>query len=150
MSVSEARVNLGYTLYPELAAAGLRPEEQLKFARFRFWRVLIPCAAWYSFYYLGRLNWGICLPWIIEDLGISHLSAGMSEAALLWGYAAATFFAGRASDRFGARLLQTLGGVGTTIMNILIAFQSTATGVVVFMWGNGLVQGLASAPTTLG
>jgi MFS transporter, OPA family, glycerol-3-phosphate transporter len=148
MTVSEARINLGVTLYPELAAAGLPVSQQLEFANFRFWRVLIPCAAWYSFYYLGRLNWGICLPWIIDDLHISRFAAGLCEAALLWGYATATFFAGRASDRFGARILQTLGGVGTTILNIVIALQSTVTGVVIFMWGNGLVQGLASAPTT--
>ena len=107
MTVSEARVNLGYTLYPELAAAGLPPAQQLEFANFRFGGILIPCAAWYSFYYLGRLNWGICLPWIIQDLHISRLAAGLCEAALLWGYATATFFAGRASDRFGARILNS-------------------------------------------
>jgi OPA family glycerol-3-phosphate transporter-like MFS transporter len=126
----------------------MSPAQQLSFARFRFWRILLPVAVWYSFYYLGRLNWGICLPWIIKELGINRIEAGFAEASLLWGYAAATFFAGRASDRFGARLLQTLGGVGTTVMNILIALQSSVTGVVVFMWGNGLLQGLASAPST--
>lgn len=33
--------------YPELAAAGLSPERQLAFARFRLWRILIPVAIWY-------------------------------------------------------------------------------------------------------
>jgi OPA family glycerol-3-phosphate transporter-like MFS transporter len=147
-AVFEGRAVLGQTLFPELAAAGLSPREQLSFARFRFWRVLLPVAIWYSFYYLGRLNWGISLPWIIKDLGITRLEAGIAEAALFWGYAGATLLAGRASDRLGARFLQFFGGVGTTVMNILVALQSTATGVLIFMWGNGLVQGLASAPTT--
>ncbi len=144
----EGRANLGHTLFPELAAAGMTHDQQLKFARFRFWRVLLPVALWYSFYYLGRLNWGISLPWIIQDLGINKFQAGIGEAALFWGYAAATFFAGRASDRFGARLLQVFGGIGTTVMNVLVALQSSVAGVLLFMWGNGLVQGLASAPTS--
>jgi MFS transporter, OPA family, glycerol-3-phosphate transporter len=142
------RATLGQALFPELAAAGMSEQQQLQFVRFRFWRMLLPVAIWYSFYYLGRLNWGICLPWIINDLGINRLQAGFAEAALLWGYAAATFFAGRASDRFGSRILQTLGGIGTTVMNILVALQSSVTGVLIFMWGNGLLQGLASAPST--
>jgi OPA family glycerol-3-phosphate transporter-like MFS transporter len=146
--LTAGRASLGQTLFPELAAAGMSEQQQVQFARFRFWRMLLPVAIWYSFYYLGRLNWGICLPWIIQDLKITRFEAGIAEAALFWGYAAATFFAGRASDAFGARILQTLGGVGTTIMNILVGLQSTALGVLVFMWGNGLVQGLASAPTT--
>jgi OPA family glycerol-3-phosphate transporter-like MFS transporter len=142
------RAALGQTLFPELAAAGMSPQQQLEFANFRFWRILLPIAVWYSFYYLGRLNWGICLPWILKDLNITRFQAGIGEAALFWGYAAATFFAGRASDKFGARILQTLGGVGTTVMNILVAMQHTVFGLLFFMWGNGLVQGLASAPTT--
>jgi OPA family glycerol-3-phosphate transporter-like MFS transporter len=146
--IHEGKATLGQSLFPELAAAGLTPERQLEFARFRFWRILVPVALWYSFYYLGRINWGISLPWIINDLGLSKLEAGIGEAALFWGYAAATLLAGRVSDRFGARWLQTLGGIGTTVMNILVALQSSVTGVLFFMWGNGLVQGLASAPTT--
>lgn len=147
-AIFEGKATLGASLFPELAAAGMSPQQQLAFARFRFWRVLLPVALWYSFYYLGRLNWGISLPWIIKDLGINRFEAGIGEAALFWGYAAATLLAGRASDKLGARLLQVLGGIGTTIMNILVALQSTVTGVLIFMWGNGMVQGLASAPTT--
>src|SRR5436190_4830612 len=124
-AVFEGRVNLGLTLFPELAAAGMTPQEQLAFARFRFWRVLLPVALWYSFYYLGRLNWGICLPWIIKDLNINRFEAGIAETALFWGYAVATFFAGRVSDNVGSRILQTLGGIGTTVMNVLIALQGS-------------------------
>src|SRR5579872_2858226 len=144
----EGRATLGASLFPELAAAGMSEDQQLAFARFRFWRVLLPVALWYSFYYLGRLNWGISLPWIIKDLGINRFEAGIGEAALFWGYAAATLLAGRASDTLGARKLQFFGGIGTTVMNVLVALQSSVTGVLIFMWGNGLVQGLASAPTT--
>lgn len=134
--------------YPELAAAGLSPERQLAFARFRLWRILIPVAIWYSFYYLGRLNWGICLPWITQDLKITPLQIGLVEAALFWTYAIATFGAGRASDTIGSRNLQVAGGIGTTIFNVGMAIQSAFTGFITFMGSNGFAQGLASAPTT--
>lgn len=147
-SFSKAKINLGATLFPELVAAGMPAHQQLLYSRFRFWRILIPVAIWYSFYYLGRLNWGICLPWIIKEFNINRLEAGIAEAALLWGYATATFFAGRASDKLGSRTLMTLGGIGTTLMNVLIALQTSVFGILALMWGNGLVQGLASAPST--
>lgn len=138
----------GKQRYPELARAGLAPHEQLAFARFRFWRILIPIAIWYSFYYLGRLNWGICLPWVTRDLGITPFQAGLVEAALFWTYAIATFGAGRASDSMGSRNLQLAGGVGTTLFNLAMAMQSAFTGFIAFMGLNGFSQGLASAPTT--
>jgi OPA family glycerol-3-phosphate transporter-like MFS transporter len=134
--------------YPELERAGMTPAEQLAFARFRCWRILTPIVLWYSFYYLGRLNWGISLPWIVADLQISPLEVGLIEAALFWSYAVATFFAGRASDAMGARTLQLFGGLGTTLFNIIMSAQSAFTGFLVFMGLNGLAQGSVSAPTT--
>lgn len=134
--------------YPELERAGMPPAQQEAFARFRLWRILIPVAVWYSFYYLGRLNWGICLPWITQELKITPLQIGMVEAVLFWTYAVSTFGAGRASDVVGSRRLQLSGGIGTTLFNICMGVQSAFTGFVGFMGLNGLAQGLASAPTT--
>ena len=134
--------------YPELAAAGMSLEQQTAFARFRLWRILIPVAIWYSFYYLGRLNWGICLPWITAELHISPLQVGLVETALFWTYAVSTFGAGRASDTMGSKNLQLAGGIGTTLFNIGMAIQLAFTGFISFMGLNGLAQGLASAPTT--
>src|SRR5438477_12686186 len=114
----EGKITLGYALFPELAAAGMSADQQLQFARFRFWRILLPVAVWYSFHYLGRLNWGICLPWLIKDLGINRVEAGIPEAALLWGYAATTFLHRPSRERSRARLPPTLGGLGTSQMKI--------------------------------
>lgn len=134
--------------HPELERAGMSPAQQEAFAKFRLWRILIPVAIWYSFYYLGRLNWGIALPWITQELHITPIQIGLVEATLFWTYAISTFGAGRASDVIGTRRLQFFGGFGTTIFNIAMAFQSAITGFVAFMGLNGLAQGLASAPTT--
>lgn len=134
--------------YPELERAGMTLEQQEAFARFRLWRILVPVAIWYSFYYLGRLNWGICLPWVTKELHITPLQIGLVEATLFWTYAISTFLAGRTSDFAGTRKLQLFGGIGTTLFNIAMSVQSAITGFVAFMGLNGLAQGLASAPTT--
>ncbi len=135
--------------WPEFEGLGLTEEQKLDYDRFRFWRIVIASSIWYSFYYLGRLNWGICMPWIIKDLHISKMEAGMVATGLLWSYAASTFLSGRFGEMFGNRLMQQFGGIGTTILNIITALQSTFTGVFAVFTANGFVQGLVYAPTNM-
>ncbi|MCX5825994.1 MAG: MFS transporter [Deltaproteobacteria bacterium] len=135
--------------WPELQGLGLTPEQQSAYNRFRFWRIVIASSIWYSFYYLGRLNWGICMPWIIKDLNITKMEAGMVAAGLFWSYAVSTFLSGRFGEIFGSRLMQQFGGIGTTILNIATALQSAYTGIFVTFTANGFVQGQAYAPTNM-
>ncbi len=132
--------------FPELEGLGLSEERKLYYDRFRFWRVVIICSLFYSFYYLGRLNWGIALPWIIDDLGITKTQAGLGATLLLWSYAAGTFLSGRFGELIGQRLLCAIGGVGTTILNVIVALGSSLTGILVPWTINGFVQGQAYAP----
>ena len=50
------------TQFPEFEGTGLSEQQMLAYDRYRFWRICITAAVWYSFYYLGRLNWGFCIP----------------------------------------------------------------------------------------
>ncbi len=135
--------------YPEFVGLGLSDARQLEYDKFRFWRVVIIVAVWYSFYYLGRLNWGMCMPWMIQDLGITKLQAGLGATVLFWSYAIGTLMSGRLGDVFGARIMNTIGGVGTTILNVIVASLSNI-GAMLFPWGvNGFVQGQAYAPTNM-
>ena len=135
--------------WPEFEGLGLTEEQKLAYNRFRFWRIVIASSIWYSFYYLGRLNFGICMPWIIKDLGITKMQAGMVVTGLLWSYALSTFLSGRFGEMFGNRLMQQFGGIGTTILNIITALQSTFTGVFTTFTANGFVQGMVHAPTNM-
>ena len=72
------------TQFPEFEGTGMSEQQMLAYDRYRFWRICITAAVWYSFYYLGRLNWGFCIPWIIDDLHITKLEAGMGATAILW------------------------------------------------------------------
>jgi len=48
--------------YPEFEGLGLTEEQKLAYNKFRFWRIVIASSIWYSFYYLGRLNWVSACP----------------------------------------------------------------------------------------
>ena len=133
--------------FPELVGLGLNDQRMLAYDRYRFWRICIMASVWYSFYYLGRLNWGFCIPWIIQDLHITKLQAGMGATAILWGYAAGVFLSGRLADKYGARKMDTIGGLGTTILNILVATLTKFQFILGVLGLNGLVQGQAYAST---
>lgn len=135
--------------WPEFEGLGLTTEQQTAYNRFRFWRIVIASSAFYSFYYLGRLNWGVCIPWIIKDMGFTKLQCGEVATALLWSYAIGTFLSGRVGDRLGPRIMQTFGGIGSTILNILTALQSGITGIFFTISLNGFVQGQVYAPTNM-
>lgn len=132
--------------WPELTGIGLNADQQTRFNSFRFWRVVIMASVFYSFYYLGRLNWGIAMPWIIKDLGISKTTAGLGATLLLWSYAAGTLVSGRLGEIFGQRRLCLVGGVGTTILNIIVALQTSITAIFIPWTLNGFIQGQTYAP----
>lgn len=133
--------------FPELAGLGLSDKQKLAYNSYRFWHIVIMASVWYSFYYLGRLNWGFCLPWIINDLHISKLQAGAGATAILWGYAIGVFISGRFADKYGARRMDTIGGIGTTILNVVIAMLTQFRVIVGTLAVNGLVQGQGYAST---
>lgn len=133
--------------FPEFQGLGLSAERQIAYDRFRLWRIAVMAAVWYSFYYLGRLNWGFCLPWIIKDLHITKMEAGAGATIILWCYAIGVFFSGRFADRYGGRIMDTIGGFGTTIMNVIISALATLSGIFVGLGFNGFVQGQAYAST---
>lgn len=139
----------GALKWPEFEGLGLTSEQQLAYNRFRFWRIVMASSIWYSFYYLGRLNWGLCIPWIIKDTGFTKFQCGLVDTGLLWAYAIGTFLSGRLGDRYGPRIMQTIGGYGSIILNILTALQSYFTGIFIVYTVNGFVQGQAYAPTNM-
>ncbi len=138
--------NMAKCKWPELEGLGLCEEGKYEFNKFRFWRVVIAASVFYSFYYLGRLNWGICMPWIIEDLSISSTQAGVGASLLMWAYAVGTFLSGRFGERLGQRRVCLWGGIGTTVMNCLVALQTSLTAIFVPWTINGFIQGQAYAP----
>src|SRR5208283_4807949 len=54
---------------------------------------------------------------------------------------------GRFADKYGGRIMDTIGGVGTTLMNVVISGLATLSGIFFGLGINGFVQGQAYAST---
>lgn len=128
---------------------------------------------WVSYigYYLCRKNFSVLMPYFKEDLGWT--SGGLANALFLYSlaYCVGQFTIGWLADRFGSRILVTLGMIATAGCSALMAvspnlallqgvngaaqstgwpgllkltrdwFPSTNRGVIMGWWGTSLVVG---------
>ncbi|MEM3507364.1 MAG: hypothetical protein QXT31_06910, partial [Candidatus Bathyarchaeia archaeon] len=51
------------------------------------WRILIIWNIFYIFYYLGRVHYGLTLPWIKGDLKLTITEASFIASGGFWAYA---------------------------------------------------------------
>jgi len=113
------------------------------------WQRRIFLVLWttYASFYLGRVNFSVALPGIMSDLGWTRANVGAIGTALFWAYAIGQFINGQLGDRWGARILITIGLTVSAVMNLLFGF-SQALGVMIVIWAiNGYVQSMGWAPT---
>lgn len=123
----------------------MKPSIDKKFQKAQ-WRALISFCFVYLFFYTGRMNMGIVLPLIRDDLNFSHASVGIIASGLFWAYAVGQLFSGRLSDKFGSRIIITLGGLLSTVFNFVVSFMSTLGSIAFFWIVNGFFQAMGWAP----
>ena len=101
----------------------------------------------YASFYLGRVNISVALPGIMTEYGWTRADVGAIGTALFWAYAIGQFINGQLGDKFGSRVLITVGLTISALMNLLFGF-SQAIGVMIIIWAvNGYVQSMGWAPT---
>lgn len=117
-------------------------------ARFRAakWRMLFVTMFLYLFYYTGRLNWGWAIAGIKADLGLTDVQAGIIAGAMLAAYGAGQFVNGNLGDKFGGRLMMSLGAVLSCVLNWVTSFGRSFVGLLIPWAANGCVQSLGWAP----
>ncbi|KUG57273.1 arabinose ABC transporter permease [Kocuria rosea subsp. polaris] len=83
---------------------------------------------------MARYAYGLTLPGIREDLGLSELVLGLVSSATFAGYLAGLLLAGRLAARHGSRAPTTVGGVCGTAGAVIVTFAQSpwllAVGVV--------------------
>ncbi|SUS06574.1 Sugar phosphate permease [uncultured Defluviicoccus sp.] len=72
-------------------------------SRIRWVRIIPAVFLMYTISYFDRVNIGLALPGIIQDLGITPSEAGLAGGIFFWGYTATFLAAGWLAPRFGAR-----------------------------------------------
>ncbi|RMF84569.1 MAG: MFS transporter [Nitrospinota bacterium] len=110
------------------------------------WRVLLAFAGFYASVYLGRFNFGLVIPLLIEDLRISRTEAGFITMAMMWGFGLGDLVHGRLSERFGFRHWIALGAWLTTLFNWLTSFGVSVLTLILPWTLNGFVNAMCWSP----
>jgi sugar phosphate permease len=112
-------------------------------ADYRRWRVRIFVACWtmYATYYLCRQNISVAIPTLKSLDWVGETAVGWITTGLFIAYAVGQFTNGVLSDRFGPRLVATVGMVVSAAANFVFG----AAGSLPMMLGAWIVNGLAQA-----
>ena len=110
------------------------------------WRMLIATMFCYLFYYTGRQTFGFAIPCIEEELGLSKTTLGYFGTALLWSYAIGQAVNGNLGDKYGGRLMMSLGAVLSCSFNWIVSFGVGFWSLFIPWTGNGFVQSMGWAP----
>ena len=126
----------------------------------RRWQHRIFATVWITYfaYYLCRYNMPMAKTDMCSTYGWDNESIGIVFSALLFMYALGQFVNGQLADRFGTRVIASLGVIGSVVMNLavfvvtLVALPETADPdkvliLIVVFWGlNGFFQAMGWAP----
>lgn len=110
------------------------------------WRILLATMFCYLFYYTGRQSFGFAIPSIQEELGFSKTTLGYFGTVLLWTYAIGQAVNGNLGDKYGGRVMMSLGAVLSCIFNWIVSFGVGFWSLFVPWAGNGFAQSMGWAP----
>lgn len=109
------------------------------------WKMLLSFSFVYLFFYNGRQNINLVITQMAEDFGTTTSAIGVISSSLFWCYAFGQLINGRLGAYFGYKKFMIIGIIMSTIMNILISFQSSIL-VISILWGlNGYFQSMVWA-----
>ena len=111
--------------------------------RYWKWRVLIAFCVFYAFNYLGRFNFSLIQPAVMDDLGMTAAQTGFINSWMFWGFAFGDLVHGRLGERYGYRVIVLLGALGTAAFNVAASYGDTVLGIAL-PWG---VVGFLNAAT---
>ncbi len=81
------------------------------------------------------------LPFIRDDFSLGYVEAGLIVSAFGLAYGIGQLPAGWLADRFGARMLLTIGIVGVAVTGLLVGLSQTFIMLIVFLVVMGIVGG---------
>jgi len=110
------------------------------------YRILLATMFCYLFYYTGRQTFGFAIPGIQEELGLSKTTLGYFGTALLWAYAIGQAVNGNLGDKYGGRLMMSLGAILSCAMNWIVSFGVSFWSLFIPWTANGFAQSMGWAP----
>ena len=128
------------------ASYGLAPPGQDASAHRARWVILLSLMFIYLFYYTGRQNFGWALSSMNQNLGLSMSQLGWVSFGMLMTYGLGQFINGNLGDKFGGRVMLTLGGLFSAALNWITSFGTTFWSVLIPWSANGYAQSMGWAP----
>ena len=114
--------------------------------RYWKWRVLGGFCVFYCVNYLGRFNFSLIQPQVIEDLGVTAADTGFVNSCMFWGFALGDLVHGRLGERFGYRRVVLAGALGTGVFNVAASFGDDVASLAVPWAVVGFVNAATWAP----
>jgi len=99
-------------------------------------------SCFYLTYYFARYNYAVTIPFIQAEFQLSNTLVGLIATALTAGYALGQFINGFLIDRYGPRIMMTLGAFLSTIANFGMAVSQSFTHLIGSWATNGYVQAM--------
>ena len=119
----------------------MKPEHLYAY-RYWKWRVLGGFCVFYCVNYLGRFNFSLIQPQVIEDLGMTAADTGFVNSCMFWGFALGDLVHGRLGERFGYRRVVLVGALATAAFNVAASFGDDVTSLAIpwAWWGSSTPQ----------
>ena len=89
----------------------------------------------------------IAIPGIMDEFGYTKTLMGGILTALFGAYAFGQFVNGQLGDKFGGRIMISLGLILSAVFNLLFGFSSILTAMVIIWALNGYVQSMGWGPS---
>ncbi len=128
---------LGYTLNPR--GKGEIMDDQARARKGNI--ILVMCWLAWIVNYVDRMILPPLLPLIIIELGLSLTEAGLLMSSFMFGYAAMQLPSGFLSDRFGRKIVLSLGMVGYSVTTFLSGISPSFSLLLVCRILTGVFQG---------
>ena len=108
----------------------------------RAWRWRIFGITWlaYAGFYLCRKNLSVAMPLLAKDAGWSNLELANVVFGYSLLYASGQFVFGMLADRFGSRVVVSLGLLAAVLSNVCMGMLPSLTALIVFSCCNGAGQ----------
>ena len=120
---------------------------------YRIWRYRIFILSWlaYAGFYLCRKNFGIAMPLLNQDLGYTKDDFAVLLFLYSLFYALGQFYNGFLSDRFGPRLIVSIGLLLSIIANTFMGFSAALLvfGLLLCLNGTGQSTGWSGTVKTM-
>lgn len=115
---------------------------------YRYWRprLLFSMVVGYAAFYLTRKSVNFVLPAMQIDLGLTKGDIGLLGTLFYLSYGVSKFAAGLWHDKHGERWFMGVGLLATGVLNILFAFGSNLTMLLIIWTLNGFFQGWGWPP----